>query len=829
MKLSIFQFILLFIYGSLIYETQYFHQYNKNIFTKWAVPLVKSVAKIEQYTPYRFPKSDLPAEPPKQVVKHKGTIAQNYIPHYKTQHDQQLDVDPHKPLNPNNPIQPYQPIQPIQPSQPIQPTPPIQQIQPIQPPIQPPLQDLPINPNQPIHQTEPIQHIQPSQPIKQVEPSVYYIHNNYNRILVYDDKNFPHSRASISKDSSFLRDKDIIWKRPEQFLHKGQIKLFDTIEPMDIKQGELGDCYLLSSLAALAEQPIHIERLFITKTFQENGKYELIMCIDGEMKEIILDDYFPCSNNVPIFSKSNGNELWVLLIEKAYAKVFGTYHKIESGLATNAMKDLTGAPCEFTVRKEQTMSEAQRFWDYIYQNKQKNYILTASSENDVSGKEVQKNSGIVSNHCYAILDAREVVDSMGLNDKIYKIRNPWGRKEWQGNWSDQSNKWTPQLRQQLKHDIKDDGIFWINYSDFITEFDSVCVCKLNTDYYFTSLSLKQDKKEFITKRVILMRVYQKQHAYITLSQKDKKFFENKKYSLARIIIGKIDPQTNIATTYLGSKMDNSRDVVVEGQFEAGDYAVYLEVDWNDPDRYLSIQQYGQQAVQFSEQQFSPKDINSTLDSLIILHEKFTEEEKVKDYGRNIKRISGEVAGYVYFTYINQNIRDTLKETVTFKERKSIEICEPFDNSDEFDAEVKPNETVFIKLRVTKAQDGIYSYQTSIQSYFIESFSDEDLIKSCLENPTKKAQRELRSGIIDVFVNSFSYSQGVAFYYQNKTNQIFREEVKFYLTNLKLMSHQQDQPLIINLAPNTTEFASVIKCLPQVHCNDIQSYKLQKYI
>ena len=85
-----------------------------------------------------------------------------------------------------------------------------------------------------------------------------------------------------------------------------------------------------------------------------------------------------------------------------------------------------------------------------------------------------------------------------------------------------------------------------------------------------------------------------------------------------------------------------------------------------------------------------------------MHEKFTEEEKVKDYGRNIKRISGEVAGYVYFTYINKNIRDTLKETVTFKLRKSIEICEPFDNSDEFDAEVKPNETVFVKLRVTKA-------------------------------------------------------------------------------------------------------------------------------
>ena len=78
------------------------------------------------------------------------------------------------------------------------------------------------------------------------------------------------------------------------------------------------------------------------------------MCIDGEMKEIVLDDYFPCSNGIPLFSRSNGNELWVLLIEKAYAKIFGSYHKIESGLATNAMKDLTGAPCEYTKRKEKS-------------------------------------------------------------------------------------------------------------------------------------------------------------------------------------------------------------------------------------------------------------------------------------------------------------------------------------------------------------------------------------------------------------------------------------------------------------------------------------------
>ena len=50
---------------------------------------------------------------------------------------------------------------------------------------------------------------------------------------------------------------------------------------------------------------------------------------------------------------------------------------------------------------------------------------------------------------------------------------------------------------------------------------------------------------------------------------------------------------------------------------------------------------------------------------------------MKDYGKNIKRISGNVAGYLYYTYINKNAKDTLKEEVTFKNRKAVEICPPY--------------------------------------------------------------------------------------------------------------------------------------------------------
>ncbi len=75
------------------------------------------------------------------------------------------------------------------------------------------------------------------------------------------------------------------------------------------------------------------------------GVYDLRLCLNGQWTRIRLDDYFPCKfQGEPIYARAHGSELWVLLLEKAFAKAFGDYDALRAGWAYEALMDLTGAP-----------------------------------------------------------------------------------------------------------------------------------------------------------------------------------------------------------------------------------------------------------------------------------------------------------------------------------------------------------------------------------------------------------------------------------------------------------------------------------------------------
>jgi len=292
------------------------------------------------------------------------------------------------------------------------------------------------------------------------------------------DEDFPANDKSVGRGM-----RNVVWLRASEFT-EGEPKLFcDGITPDDIRQGELGDCYFLSSLSVLAEKPERIKELFCNHVDNKFGAYCVTMHCDGLRSDVILDDMFPCDvkTRKPVFSHGNGPELWVLLLEKAYAKLHGSYKNIENGNAAAALSDLTGGPCFIGKVAEQSDDE---IWSTLTLHDRLDHVMCCSVTDDPN-RDLEKEVGLVEKHAYALLDAREY-----RGNRLLHVRNPWGKTEWKGKWGDSDTaSWTADAKRALHYVDADDGSFWIALEDWKRYFENYTVLILEDGWEFSSASI----------------------------------------------------------------------------------------------------------------------------------------------------------------------------------------------------------------------------------------------------------------------------------------------------------------------------------------------------
>lgn len=87
--------------------------------------------------------------------------------------------------------------------------------------------------------------------------------------------------------------------------------------------------------------------LFVNLEYTKVGMYILRLYVNGEPKNIVVDDFIPCDpvTNLPAFSRSKDGKIWPVILEKAWAKIHGGYENSSSGHSLVAFSFLTGAPC----------------------------------------------------------------------------------------------------------------------------------------------------------------------------------------------------------------------------------------------------------------------------------------------------------------------------------------------------------------------------------------------------------------------------------------------------------------------------------------------------
>ena len=300
------------------------------------------------------------------------------------------------------------------------------------------------------------------------------------------DPSFPPDDTSIydkETDPEYPLSQKPVWKRPSEFMNNPQI-FCDGIDPNDINQGSLGNCWFLAAIASVAENPALIKRLFITQEYNEQGLYQLRICKNGEWVKVTVDDYIPCFNNGgPMFCRAQGDELWVLLLEKAYAKLHGNYVQLRSGFVSHGMADLTGCPIRDyrfpDERRDYGAIEeyAEDLWQKLTYADTRGWIMCAGTpgvDKFTESGGPDEDSGIVPGHAYSVIGCKEHDGT-----RLMKVRNPWGQFEWGGAWSDDSEEWTEEMIEAFEpnFDTKD-GTFWISFEDFLKNYTSITICKV---------------------------------------------------------------------------------------------------------------------------------------------------------------------------------------------------------------------------------------------------------------------------------------------------------------------------------------------------------------
>lgn len=297
-------------------------------------------------------------------------------------------------------------------------------------------------------------------------------------------------RGLFFEDPYFKLDSNYEWKRPWEIAVNPRL-FVDGACRFDVLQGELGDCWMLAAITTLAMHPDLVKKVIPTDQsfeFAYAGIFHFRFWQFGKWFDVVIDDRLPTLYGRLVFTRSaTQNEFWSALFEKAYCKILGdSYSVADAGNLCEALEDFTGGVVEqFLLRC------VPRNFKSIFLNSIERHSLVGCFIDDIPGTyQSETPEGLVRGHSYSVTGAKSVKLPIYGDIVLVRLRNPWGRFEWRGPWSDHSQEWrsVPDvIKKNLGIVYQDDGEFWMSYSDFVSHFQWVDMCHLSpeafSDYY----------------------------------------------------------------------------------------------------------------------------------------------------------------------------------------------------------------------------------------------------------------------------------------------------------------------------------------------------------
>ncbi|XP_070181527.1 calpain-9-like isoform X4 [Littorina saxatilis] len=303
---------------------------------------------------------------------------------------------------------------------------------------------------------------------------------------LFEDPEFPALNSSLYFSQTPPRP--FVWLRPQEICDNPEW-ISSGASRFDVRQGELGDCWLLAAVASLTcNDKLFHKVVPPEQNFTDDycGLFRFNFWHQGDWQEVVVDDRLPTYNGQLVFMHSTEkNEFWSALLEKAYAKLMGSYESLKGGSTSEAMEDFTGGVTEMFDLREKAPPNLLRIMLKAYE---RGSLMGCSIDADPGRIEAEQDNGLIMGHAYSVtkISLMDIQTSrMQGQIPMVRVRNPWGNEcEWKGPWSDSSQEWgliSDDEKEELGLRKDDDGEFWMSFKDFTAEFQKLEICNLGPD------------------------------------------------------------------------------------------------------------------------------------------------------------------------------------------------------------------------------------------------------------------------------------------------------------------------------------------------------------
>ena len=257
-------------------------------------------------------------------------------------------------------------------------------------------------------------------------------------------------------------------------------------------KGELFSHYthFFHAASVLSSVPGLIENIFKTKTINQENCYELYVYIKGKYQIVILDDYFPVIKNTTAlrFSKPDKEEIWLPLLEKAYAKTHGGYGSLITCDTSSIIQCFTGNPVE-KINISDLDNEDLKI---VLKNNLDNYIFLVPNG---KGKDV----GIIEGKAYQLKECFDI-GSIKKDDKeneeqntiLLKIFNMFEYNKYKGKWSAEGESFNEEIKSKVNFKPEDKKHIYMPLEYLTKYFTQIHIVYKMFDSNIKYITIQQD-------------------------------------------------------------------------------------------------------------------------------------------------------------------------------------------------------------------------------------------------------------------------------------------------------------------------------------------------